>query len=63
VLLLVVVIVVDDDDDADDDVDSMMTISVPENFRASESMFRLKVSLRSGLRPNRTGLADDFVAE
>jgi hypothetical protein len=41
----------------------MMTISVPENFRASESMFRLKVSLRSGLRPNRTGLADDFVAE
>lgn len=49
------------DDGADDDADSIMTISVPENFRASESMFLLKVSLRSGLRPNGTELAEDFV--
>lgn len=44
----------------------MMTISgktEPENFRASESMFLLKVSLRSGLRPNLMGLGDDLDVE
>lgn len=45
------------------DVDSMMTISgriEPENFRASESIFLLKVSLRSGLKPNLMGFGVDF---
>lgn len=39
---------------------SIITISAPENFCANESMFLLKVSLRSGLRPNRIGFADNF---
>lgn len=45
---------------------SMMTISgntVPENFLANESMFFLKVSLRSGLRPNLMGWGDGLDVE
>lgn len=43
-----------------------MTISgtvVPENFLANESMFFLKVSLRSGLRPNLMGWGDGLDVE
>lgn len=38
----------------------MMTMSPDENFCAKESMFFLKVSRRSGLRPTRSGIVGDF---
>lgn len=43
-----------------DETGSISTISVPENFCAKLSMFLLKVSLRSELRPNFIGLDDNF---
>jgi len=63
--LLLVVLIVDDDDGVDVVIDAIvvMTIFASENFRASESMFFLKLSLRPGLKPNRPALDGDFVLE
>lgn len=44
----------------DDGTGSIIMTSVPENFCARESMFLLKVSLRSELSPNLVGLGDSF---
>lgn len=59
-LLCVVVVTFEETVVPADETGSISTISVPENFCAKLSMFLLKVSLRSELRPNFIGLDDNF---